>query len=59
MALSDLPAARSSAPRVAGPSSASPDLRHFAELERGGHFAAIEQPTSFVAELRAAFATMR
>ena len=35
------------------------DLRYFAEPERGGHFAAMEQPASFVDEVRAAFATMR
>jgi pimeloyl-ACP methyl ester carboxylesterase len=35
------------------------DLRHFNELERGGHFAAFEQPELFVAEVRDAFRTMR
>jgi pimeloyl-ACP methyl ester carboxylesterase len=35
------------------------DLRHFGVLERGGHFAAFEQPDLFVSELRAGFATMR
>jgi pimeloyl-ACP methyl ester carboxylesterase len=35
------------------------DLRHFGELDRGGHFAAFEQPELFVTELRSAFATMR
>ena len=35
------------------------DLRYFAEPERGGHFAALEQPASFVDEVRAAFAAMR
>lgn len=35
------------------------DLRHFETLEAGGHFAAFEQPASFVAELRAGFASMR
>jgi pimeloyl-ACP methyl ester carboxylesterase len=35
------------------------DLRHFNELERGGHFAAFEQPESFVTELRDAFRSMR
>ncbi len=35
------------------------DLRHFNEPERGGHFAALEQPDTFVAEVRAAFRTMR
>ena len=35
------------------------DLRHFGELERGGHFAAFEQREVFVSEVGAAFATMR
>lgn len=35
------------------------DLRHFGELDRGGHFAAFEQPELLVSELRAGFATMR
>lgn len=36
-----------------------PDLRHYAELDRGGHFAAMEQPELFVEEVRAAFRAMR
>ena len=35
------------------------DLRYFNVLERGGHFAALEQPALFVDEVRAAFRTMR
>lgn len=35
------------------------DLRHFRELDRGGHFAAFEQPDLFVTELRDAFRSMR
>lgn len=35
------------------------DLRHFGEPERGGHFAALEQPEAFVAEVRTAVRTMR
>ncbi|MDO9407447.1 MAG: epoxide hydrolase [Patulibacter sp.] len=35
------------------------DLRHYSRVERGGHFAAMEQPAVFVDEVRAAFATMR
>ncbi len=35
------------------------DLRHFNELDRGGHFAAFEQPELFVDELRSGFASMR
>jgi pimeloyl-ACP methyl ester carboxylesterase len=36
-----------------------PQLIHFNELPRGGHFAAFEQPEAFVAELRACFARLR
>ena len=35
------------------------NLIHWGELERGGHFAAWEQPEAFVAELRACFAKVR
>jgi pimeloyl-ACP methyl ester carboxylesterase len=35
------------------------DLRHYRRLERGGHFAAMEQPAAFVDELRHAFRAMR
>jgi len=35
------------------------DLRYWNELERGGHFAAFEQPELFVEELRRCFRTMR
>lgn len=35
------------------------DLRWFGELERGGHFAAFEQPEVFVDEVRSAFRAMR
>ena len=35
------------------------DLRHFNELDRGGHFAAFEQPDLFVTEIRDAFRSMR
>lgn len=31
-----------------------PDLRYWNELDRGGHFAALEQPAAFVEEVRAA-----
>jgi epoxide hydrolase len=36
-----------------------PDLRYWNELEKGGHFAAFEQPETFVAEVRAAFRQFR
>ena len=35
------------------------DLRHFRELDRGGHFAALEQPAVFVDEVRTFFRTVR
>jgi hypothetical protein len=34
------------------------NIVHWNELEKGGHFAAFEQPQVFVAELRACFAAM-
>jgi len=36
-----------------------PDLRYWNELDTGGHFAALEQPATFVAEVRAAFRRFR
>ncbi|WP_349294558.1 epoxide hydrolase family protein [Baekduia alba] len=36
-----------------------PDLRYCNEPDRGGHFAALEQPELFAEEVRAAFRTMR
>ena len=36
-----------------------PNLIHWNELERGGHFAAFEQPDLFVSELRSAFRPIR
>ena len=35
------------------------DLRYWNELEKGGHFAAFEQPETFVSELRACFRPLR
>ena len=35
------------------------DIRRWSELERGGHFAAMEQPGTFVDEVRAFFRTVR
>jgi pimeloyl-ACP methyl ester carboxylesterase len=35
------------------------DLRYWNELDRGGHFAAFEQPELFVSEVRAAFAAFQ
>ena len=36
-----------------------PDLRYWNELDEGGHFAALEQPTTFINELQAAFRQFR
>jgi pimeloyl-ACP methyl ester carboxylesterase len=38
---------------------AFPTLAYFHEVDRGGHFAAWEEPTLFAAELRAAFRALR
>jgi len=35
------------------------DLRYWNELDKGGHFAAFEQPETFVNELRACFRPLR
>lgn len=35
------------------------DIRYWNEPGKGGHFAALEQPATFVSEVRAAFATFR
>ena len=35
------------------------DIRHWAEMPRGGHFAAFEQPQLFVGDVRAFFRTLR
>jgi pimeloyl-ACP methyl ester carboxylesterase len=36
-----------------------PDLAYFNEVDRGGHFAAWEEPQLFAAEMRAAFSSLR
>jgi len=38
---------------------AYPNLIHFNEVDKGGHFAAWEQPDLFASEVRAAFASLR
>jgi pimeloyl-ACP methyl ester carboxylesterase len=38
---------------------AFPNLTYFHEVDKGGHFAAWEQPELFSAELRAAFRSLR
>lgn len=35
------------------------DIRYWNELDKGGHFAAFEQPELFVEEVRAAFRSLR
>ena len=35
------------------------DIRHWTEMERGGHFAALEQPDALAADLRAFFRPLR
>jgi hypothetical protein len=35
------------------------DIRYWSEPERGGHFAAFEQPALFVDEVRACFRSLR
>jgi epoxide hydrolase len=39
--------------------AAYPDLRHYEQLDRGGHFAAWEEPDLFVEQVRQAFRSMR
>jgi len=36
-----------------------PNLTYFNEVDRGGHFAAWEEPELFASELRAAFRSLR
>ena len=36
-----------------------PDLRYYSVPERGGHFAAMEQPEAFVREVRAGMRALR
>ena len=38
---------------------AYPNLIHYNQVPRGGHFAAWEQPAAFVSELRTAFSQLR
>ena len=38
---------------------AYPKLIHYNKLDKGGHFAAWEQPASFSGEMRAAFKSLR
>jgi pimeloyl-ACP methyl ester carboxylesterase len=38
---------------------AYPNLTYFHEVDKGGHFAAWEEPQLFAEEIRAAFAALR
>ena len=51
--------ARSSGPRAAGSRAAYPTLTYFNKVDRGGHFAAWEEPELFASEIRAAFRSLR
>jgi pimeloyl-ACP methyl ester carboxylesterase len=35
------------------------DIRHWSEMQKGGHFAAFEQPELFVGDVRAFFRPLR
>jgi pimeloyl-ACP methyl ester carboxylesterase len=43
----------------AGAERAYPNLIHFNEVDKGGHFAAWEEPELFSTEVRAAFRSLR
>ena len=45
--------------RGVGQKKRYPKLIHYNRLPKGGHFAAWEQPESFVNEMRAAFKSLR
>ena len=46
-------------PRGAGQSGAYPRLIHYNNLDKGGHFAAWEQPQLFSEDVRAGFRSLR
>jgi pimeloyl-ACP methyl ester carboxylesterase len=58
VALTFFPGKQYQAPR-GWAAQAYPNLIYFNEVDRGGHFAAWEQPQLFSEEIRAAFATLR
>ncbi len=58
VAVSVFPGEQYEAPR-SWTEKAYPNLIHFNELDRGGHFAAWEEPNLFASELRAAFRSLR
>jgi hypothetical protein len=51
--------ASSTGRRRAGPSAPIRTLIYFSEVDKGGHFAAREQPELFSAEFRASFRPLR
>ena len=46
-------------PRAAGSRRSTPSLAYFNEVDKGGHFAAWEEPELFSEEVRAAFRSLR
>jgi pimeloyl-ACP methyl ester carboxylesterase len=58
VAVSVFPGEQYEAPR-SWTEQAYPNLIHYNQLDKGGHFAAWEQPTIFTQELRAAFRSLR
>ena len=58
VAVSVFPAEQYQAPR-SWTERAYPNLIHYNQVEKGGHFAAWEQPELFSAEIRAAFSSLR
>ena len=58
MAVSVFPGEQYEAPR-SWAERAYPNLIHYNKVEKGGHFAAWEQPQIFSAELWAAFRSLR
>jgi pimeloyl-ACP methyl ester carboxylesterase len=58
VAVSVFPGKQYEAPR-SWTERAYPNLIYFNEVDRGGHFAAWEEPELFSAELRAAFRSVR
>jgi pimeloyl-ACP methyl ester carboxylesterase len=58
VAVSVFPGEQYQAPR-SWTEQAYPDLLHYNQVDRGGHFAAWEQPQIFTEELRAAFRSLR
>ena len=58
MAVTVFPGEQYQAPR-SWTEAAYPKLIHYNKVDKGGHFAAWEQPQLFASELRAAFRSLR